>query len=100
MLSIRLDVFFTAQDDRAIDLWEVDAEVAFQPSLPSLLPFVPVLRGGGEARVAQRAVQLPLSHQCRACLCNLFPSLNHLDTPPSMEIVRTDPKSNLLQQPN
>ena len=46
------------QDYRVINLWEVDYEVAFQPSLPSLLPFVPVLRGGGEARIVQQAVQL------------------------------------------
>jgi len=46
------------QDYRVINLWEVDAEVAFQPSLPSLLPFVPILRDGGSAPVVQRAVQL------------------------------------------
>lgn len=45
------------QDYRVINLWEVDAELAFQPSLPSLLPFVPMLRGGGEESVVRRAVQ-------------------------------------------
>jgi predicted transposase YdaD len=30
----------------------------FQQPLPSLLPFVPILRGGGEASVVQRALQL------------------------------------------
>lgn len=45
------------QDYRVINLWEVDAELAFQPSLRSLLPFVPMLRGGGEESVVRRAVQ-------------------------------------------
>jgi hypothetical protein len=45
------------QDYRVINLWEVDAELAFQPSLRSLLPFVPMLRGGGEEYVVRRAVQ-------------------------------------------
>ncbi len=31
-----------------INLWEVEAELVFQQPLPSLLPFVPVLRGGSE----------------------------------------------------
>jgi predicted transposase YdaD len=46
------------QDYRVINLWEVDAQIAFQPLLPSLLPFVPVLRGGGDPQVVRRAVQL------------------------------------------
>lgn len=46
------------QDYRVINLWEVDAEIAFQQPLPSLLPFVPVLKGGDEVAVVQQAVQL------------------------------------------
>ncbi|BAY39152.1 hypothetical protein NIES2111_35020 [Nostoc sp. NIES-2111] len=46
------------QDYHVINLWEVDAEIVFQQPLPSLLPFVPILRGGGEASVVQRALQL------------------------------------------
>ncbi|KAB8331582.1 DUF4351 domain-containing protein [Scytonema tolypothrichoides VB-61278] len=46
------------QDYRVINLWEVDAEIVFQQPLPSLLPFVPILRGGGEASVVQRALQV------------------------------------------
>lgn len=46
------------QDYRVINLWEVDAEIVFQQTLPSLLPFVPILRGGGEASVVQRALQI------------------------------------------
>ncbi len=44
------------QDYRVINLWEVDVELAFQPSLTPLLPFVPVLKGGGEESVIVRAV--------------------------------------------
>ncbi|MHC5934977.1 Rpn family recombination-promoting nuclease/putative transposase [Nostoc sp.] len=46
------------QDYRVINLWEIDAEIVFQQPLPSLLPFVPILRGGGEASVVQRALQV------------------------------------------
>ncbi|MFN6487710.1 MULTISPECIES: Rpn family recombination-promoting nuclease/putative transposase [unclassified Nostoc] len=45
------------QDYRVINLWEIDAEIVFEQSLPSLLPFVPILRGGGEVAVVQRALQ-------------------------------------------
>ncbi|MEH2265034.1 DUF4351 domain-containing protein [Nostoc sp.] len=45
------------QDYRVINLWEIDAEIVFQQPLPSLLPFVPILRGGGEISVVQRALQ-------------------------------------------
>ncbi len=34
------------QDYRVINLWEVDVNIAFQQPLPSLLPFVPILKGG------------------------------------------------------
>lgn len=45
------------QDYRVINLWEVDAQIVFQEPLPSLLPFVPVLKGGDEVAVVQQAVQ-------------------------------------------
>ena len=45
------------QDYHVINLWEIDAEIVFQQPLPSLLPFVPILRGGGEISVVQRALQ-------------------------------------------
>ncbi len=45
------------QDYRVINLWEVDAQIVFQQPLPSLLPFVPVLKGGDEVAVVQQAVQ-------------------------------------------
>lgn len=34
------------QDYRVINLWEVDVNIAFETPLPSLLPFVPILKGG------------------------------------------------------
>lgn len=46
------------QDYRVINLWEVDAEIVFQQPLLSLLPFVPVLKGGDEVELVQQAVQL------------------------------------------
>ncbi|MGH2415047.1 MAG: Rpn family recombination-promoting nuclease/putative transposase [Microcystaceae cyanobacterium] len=46
------------QDYRVINLWEVDAQIVFQQPLLSLLPFVPVLKGGDEVAVVQQAVQL------------------------------------------
>jgi predicted transposase YdaD len=46
------------QDYRVINLWEVDAELVFQQPLPSLIPFVPVLRGGGEESTVRRALQV------------------------------------------
>lgn len=45
------------QDYRTINLWEVDAELVFQQPLPSLLPFVPVLRGGDNESAVRQAVQ-------------------------------------------
>ncbi|MEH2453577.1 Rpn family recombination-promoting nuclease/putative transposase [Nostoc sp.] len=45
------------QDYHVINLWEINAEIVFQQPLPSLLPFVPILRGGGEISVVQRALQ-------------------------------------------
>ena len=46
------------QDYRVINLWEVDAEIAFAQELVSLMPFVPILKGGGEQAVVQRALQV------------------------------------------
>jgi predicted transposase YdaD len=46
------------QDYRVINLWQVDASIVFDQSISTLLPFVPVLKGGGEPEVVQRAVQL------------------------------------------
>ena len=45
------------QDYRVINLWEVDATEVFDRPLPSLLPFVPILRGGGEETRVREALR-------------------------------------------
>ncbi|AFY32451.1 DUF4351 domain-containing protein [Calothrix sp. PCC 7507] len=80
------------QDYRVINLWEVDAEIVFQQPLPSLLPFVPILRGGGEAAVVQRALQMLRTD---AQLNQLEPLLAFfasfvLDSPLVQQIMRWD----------
>ncbi|BAZ26125.1 hypothetical protein NIES4073_70310 [Kalymmatonema gypsitolerans NIES-4073] len=46
------------QDYRVINLWEVDVEIAFQQPVPSLLPFVPILKGGAQESTIQQALQI------------------------------------------
>ena len=46
----------TVQEYRVINLWEIDADLAFQAELTTLLPFVPILRRGGTRPMLQRAV--------------------------------------------
>ncbi len=80
------------QDYRVINLWEVDAEIVFQQPLPSLLPFVPILRGGSEASVVQRALQVlrtdPQLNQLESLLA-FFASFV-LETPLVQQIMRWD----------
>lgn len=80
------------QDYRVINLWEVDAEIVFEQPLPSLLPFVPILRGGGEPSVVQRALQLLRAdaqlNQLESLLA-FFASFV-LDTPLVQQIMRWD----------
>ncbi|MEG3438358.1 Rpn family recombination-promoting nuclease/putative transposase [Pannus brasiliensis CCIBt3594] len=45
------------QDYRVINLWEVDAMEVFDRPLPSLLPFVPILQGGGEETRVREALR-------------------------------------------
>ncbi|MDF5715441.1 MAG: DUF4351 domain-containing protein [Rhizonema sp. NSF051] len=80
------------QDYRVINLWEVDTEIVFEQPFPSLLPFVPILRGGSEASVVQRAVRLL---RADAQLNQLEPLLAFfasfvLDMPVVQEIMRWD----------
>jgi predicted transposase YdaD len=51
------------QDYRVISLWEVEAEIALQQPLPTLLPFVPILRNGGDESTVRRALQLLRSNE-------------------------------------
>lgn len=46
------------QDYRVINLWEVNVNVAFEQPLASLLPFVPILKGGENESVIQEALQV------------------------------------------
>jgi predicted transposase YdaD len=46
------------QDYRVINLWEVDVNIAFQQPLPSLLPFVPILKGGNDESIIREALQV------------------------------------------
>ncbi len=43
-------------DYQVINLWEVDVAIVFQQSLSSLLPFVPVLKGGDDADIVREAL--------------------------------------------
>jgi predicted transposase YdaD len=52
------------QDYHVINLWEVDAEMVFEQSLDTLLPFVPILKDGGNEQTVRRAlVQLQQNEQ-------------------------------------
>jgi predicted transposase YdaD len=46
------------QDYQVINLWEVEAEMVFEQSLTSLMPFVPILRGGDDEVLVRRAVEV------------------------------------------
>ena len=46
------------QDYRVINLWEVDVEIAFAQPLPSLLPFVPILKGGDNESTIRDALRI------------------------------------------
>lgn len=46
------------QDYRVINLWEVDVNIVFEQSLPSLLPFVPILKGGENESTIRQALQI------------------------------------------
>jgi predicted transposase YdaD len=45
------------QDYHVIKLWEVDSQIAFQPELSALLPFVPIMEGGSDQAIVQEAVR-------------------------------------------
>jgi predicted transposase YdaD len=44
------------RDYRVLNLWEIDAVDVLRQPLPPLLPFVPVLRGGGDEAVVRQAL--------------------------------------------
>jgi len=48
------------QDYRVINLWEIEASLVFAENLSSLLPFVPILKGGG---FASFVLEIPIVQQ-------------------------------------
>jgi predicted transposase YdaD len=46
------------QDYRVINLWEIDVNIAFQQQLTSLLPFVPILKGGEDESTIREALRI------------------------------------------
>jgi predicted transposase YdaD len=46
------------QDYRVINLWEVDVNIAFQQEISSLLPFVPILKGGDDESTIREALRM------------------------------------------
>jgi predicted transposase YdaD len=46
------------QDYRVINLWEVDVNIVFEQALPSLLPFVPILKGGENESTIREVLQI------------------------------------------
>ncbi|MFM6199153.1 MAG: Rpn family recombination-promoting nuclease/putative transposase, partial [Dolichospermum sp.] len=46
------------QDYRVINLWEVDVKIALERPLTSLLPFVPILKGGEDESIIREALRL------------------------------------------
>lgn len=92
------------QDYRVINLWEVDVELAFGPSLTPLLPFVPILKGGDNESVVARAVTALRADEQLQELENLlgFFACSVFDVARVREILRFDmailQKSPLFQQ--
>jgi len=80
------------QDYRIINLWEVDANLVFQQSLPPLLPFVPILKGGNQELLVRQALRQLRADQK---LSELEPLLAFfasfvLETPLVQQIMRWD----------
>ncbi len=48
---------YARRDYRVINLWEVDASLVFTRPIPPLLPFVPILHGGGTGAMVRQALQ-------------------------------------------
>ncbi|PKO21626.1 MAG: hypothetical protein CVU38_13790 [Chloroflexi bacterium HGW-Chloroflexi-1] len=50
--------FVAHQDFKVINLWEVDATLAFERALAPLLPFVPIMKGGDDVTLIKQAAHL------------------------------------------
>jgi predicted transposase YdaD len=80
------------QDYRVINLWEVDVNLVFEQQLTALLPFVPILKGGGNEAKVRQAVQ---SLRANETLAELEPLLSFfasfvLEIPLVQQIMRWD----------
>jgi predicted transposase YdaD len=80
------------QDYQVINLWEIEASLVFAENLSSLLPFVPILKGGGEETIVREAViKLRENEQLRDLepLLSFFASFV-LEIPIVQQIMRWD----------
>ena len=83
---------YSYQDYRVINLWEVDVRLVFEQKIQTLLPFVPILRGGGEETIVRDALRELRSDES---LNELEPLLSFfasyvLELPVVQEIMRWD----------
>jgi predicted transposase YdaD len=80
------------QDYQVINLWEVDVNLVFQDKLSTLLPFVPILKGGNSENNLRQAVrELRADEQLKDLepLLSFFASFV-LDIPLVQQIMRWD----------
>jgi predicted transposase YdaD len=82
----------TYQNYHVINLWEVDVNLVFEHNLSSLLPFVPILKGGGNENIVRKAV---IELRANETLTDLEPLLSFfagfvLDIPLVQQIMRWD----------
>jgi predicted transposase YdaD len=82
----------TYQNYHVINLWELDVNLVFEHNLSSLLPFVPILKGGGNESIVRQAV---IELRANETLTDLEPLLSFfagfvLDIPLVQQIMRWD----------
>ena len=82
----------TYQNYHVINLWELDVNLVFEHNLSSLLPFVPILKGGGNENIVRQAV---IELRANETLTDLEPLLSFfagfvLDIPLVQQIMRWD----------
>ncbi len=80
------------QNYQVINLWEVDVNLAFDNNLSSLLPFVPILKGGANEDIVKQAV---IKLRANETLTDLEPLLSFFasfvfEIPLVQEIMRWD----------
>jgi predicted transposase YdaD len=80
------------QEYRVINLWEVDVNLVFEQNIRTLLPFVPILKGGGEEQIVRQALRELRADEELSELESLlsFFSTFVLELPVVQEIMRWD----------